>query len=396
MLSPYFHLFQHDPARAADRAAPARPRERKCVRGRSEARTSTAALLAPFIDFGVDFPGDDLLLAGASCSTAPSPPTSPTSARGAVLRAAYDPPLLRHLLPRARRGGAHVPPLRAAGGLRRRAAGRAAPLRERHGRLRRVPRPGRGRSRAVPAPERDPPRGLRRTEWSRCRSGGAPGTLMRRSLGERDARRRPRRRDPGHGRRDPARAPCCGRPPFSTSRPTILYLMGLPVARDMEGRILTEILQDDFMRAHPVTFIPSYESLGRHADHGRGPARAAASAGRVAVIPSGRFGHRRRLPHPGPPRGDRGGGGSTPRRAQARPSRPGGLRGPGPAPLQRADQRPLRALGAGRPAGDRGREPAVGVGRPDWIPRCSSWPSRTARVRTCSSFRSGPSLTAGR
>jgi hypothetical protein len=43
--------------------------------------------------------------------------------------------------------------------------------------------------------------------------------------------------------------------------PTILYLMGLPVARDMEGRILTEMLQDDFMRAHPVTFIPSYESL---------------------------------------------------------------------------------------------------------------------------------------
>jgi predicted AlkP superfamily phosphohydrolase/phosphomutase len=43
--------------------------------------------------------------------------------------------------------------------------------------------------------------------------------------------------------------------------PTILYLMGLPVARDMEGRVLTEILDEDFTRAHPVTFIPSYESL---------------------------------------------------------------------------------------------------------------------------------------
>jgi predicted AlkP superfamily phosphohydrolase/phosphomutase len=43
--------------------------------------------------------------------------------------------------------------------------------------------------------------------------------------------------------------------------PTILYLMGLPVARDMEGRVLTEILDDDFARAHPVTFVPSYESL---------------------------------------------------------------------------------------------------------------------------------------
>ena len=43
--------------------------------------------------------------------------------------------------------------------------------------------------------------------------------------------------------------------------PTILYLMGLPVARDMEGRVLSEILEEDFARAHPVTFIPSYESL---------------------------------------------------------------------------------------------------------------------------------------
>lgn len=43
--------------------------------------------------------------------------------------------------------------------------------------------------------------------------------------------------------------------------PTILYLMGLPVARDMEGRVLTEILDEDFARAHPLTFVPSYESL---------------------------------------------------------------------------------------------------------------------------------------
>jgi len=43
--------------------------------------------------------------------------------------------------------------------------------------------------------------------------------------------------------------------------PTVLYLMGLPVARDMEGRVLTEILTPEFARAHPLTFIPSYESL---------------------------------------------------------------------------------------------------------------------------------------
>jgi hypothetical protein len=37
--------------------------------------------------------------------------------------------------------------------------------------------------------------------------------------------------------------------------------MGLPVGRDMEGRVLTEILEPDFASEHPVTFIPSYESL---------------------------------------------------------------------------------------------------------------------------------------
>src|SRR5439155_8435872 len=40
--------------------------------------------------------------------------------------------------------------------------------------------------------------------------------------------------------------------------PTILYLMGLPVARDLDGRVLTEILDEDFARSHPLTFIPSY------------------------------------------------------------------------------------------------------------------------------------------
>jgi predicted AlkP superfamily phosphohydrolase/phosphomutase len=43
--------------------------------------------------------------------------------------------------------------------------------------------------------------------------------------------------------------------------PTLLYLMGLPVARDMEGRVLTEILDETFARENPVTVIPSYESL---------------------------------------------------------------------------------------------------------------------------------------
>jgi predicted AlkP superfamily phosphohydrolase/phosphomutase len=54
--------------------------------------------------------------------------------------------------------------------------------------------------------------------------------------------------------------------------PTILYLMGLPVGRDMEGRVATEILEPEFARAHPVTFVPSYESLAVT------PAAGAASA----------------------------------------------------------------------------------------------------------------------
>ncbi len=43
--------------------------------------------------------------------------------------------------------------------------------------------------------------------------------------------------------------------------PTLLYLMGLPVARDMEGRVLTELIDPRYASNHPVTFIPSYESL---------------------------------------------------------------------------------------------------------------------------------------
>jgi hypothetical protein len=43
--------------------------------------------------------------------------------------------------------------------------------------------------------------------------------------------------------------------------PTLLYLLGLPVPRDMQGRVLTEMLDPDFASEHPVTFIPSYEGL---------------------------------------------------------------------------------------------------------------------------------------
>jgi predicted AlkP superfamily phosphohydrolase/phosphomutase len=54
--------------------------------------------------------------------------------------------------------------------------------------------------------------------------------------------------------------------------PTLLYMAGLPLGRDMEGRALTEIVDDAFSGAHPLTYIPSYESLA--VAEGRGPAPA--------------------------------------------------------------------------------------------------------------------------
>ncbi|HUT24551.1 MAG TPA: alkaline phosphatase family protein [Sumerlaeia bacterium] len=40
--------------------------------------------------------------------------------------------------------------------------------------------------------------------------------------------------------------------------PTILALMGLPVPKDMEGRVLTEMLDPSFLEDHPVQTIPSF------------------------------------------------------------------------------------------------------------------------------------------
>ncbi len=42
--------------------------------------------------------------------------------------------------------------------------------------------------------------------------------------------------------------------------PTVLYLLGLPVASDMDGRVLTEAVDPDHMMQNPVLRIPTYES----------------------------------------------------------------------------------------------------------------------------------------
>ncbi len=44
--------------------------------------------------------------------------------------------------------------------------------------------------------------------------------------------------------------------------PTLLYLMGMPTAHDMHGEIARAAFTEEFLRAHPVTEVNSYEELG--------------------------------------------------------------------------------------------------------------------------------------
>ena len=50
-------------------------------------------------------------------------------------------------------------------------------------------------------------------------------------------------------------------PTVADVTPTILALLGLPVAKDMDGRVLTEMLDPAFLKRHPVRSVPSFESL---------------------------------------------------------------------------------------------------------------------------------------
>ncbi|HBL28662.1 MAG TPA: hypothetical protein DD490_17640 [Acidobacteria bacterium] len=43
--------------------------------------------------------------------------------------------------------------------------------------------------------------------------------------------------------------------------PTVLYALGVPVARDLEGQVITAAFDRSFLASHPLTFLPSYESL---------------------------------------------------------------------------------------------------------------------------------------
>ncbi len=43
--------------------------------------------------------------------------------------------------------------------------------------------------------------------------------------------------------------------------PTLLYLMGLPLGRDMPGKLRADALEDELVRTQPVTFISSYHNF---------------------------------------------------------------------------------------------------------------------------------------
>jgi len=47
--------------------------------------------------------------------------------------------------------------------------------------------------------------------------------------------------------------------------PTILYAMGLPVPRRMDGRVLEGLFEPDYLQAHPITFS-NWEGKGQEGD----------------------------------------------------------------------------------------------------------------------------------
>jgi hypothetical protein len=45
--------------------------------------------------------------------------------------------------------------------------------------------------------------------------------------------------------------------------PTLIYALGFPVSRDLDGKVLTAAFDHGFLQRHPVSFFPSYEGLAR-------------------------------------------------------------------------------------------------------------------------------------
>ncbi len=54
--------------------------------------------------------------------------------------------------------------------------------------------------------------------------------------------------------------------------PTLLALAGMPVAEDMDGKVLTDAIEPEFLAENPVSYVPTYEdeeSSGARNDEGR-------------------------------------------------------------------------------------------------------------------------------
>ncbi len=43
--------------------------------------------------------------------------------------------------------------------------------------------------------------------------------------------------------------------------PTLLFALGLPIARDLDGRVLRDAFEPAFLNRQPLTFVPSYETI---------------------------------------------------------------------------------------------------------------------------------------
>jgi arylsulfatase A-like enzyme len=53
--------------------------------------------------------------------------------------------------------------------------------------------------------------------------------------------------------------------------PTVLYLMGFPVADDMPGRVIEEGIRPDVLESRPVATVPSFETRHRRSEYFHDP-----------------------------------------------------------------------------------------------------------------------------
>ena len=42
--------------------------------------------------------------------------------------------------------------------------------------------------------------------------------------------------------------------------PTVLALLGMPIGRDMDGRVLTEAFASEFLAQRPVTYVDTHDA----------------------------------------------------------------------------------------------------------------------------------------